>query len=153
MVGTRTEDVFLECSGLQRSPEVLCRRCWVRRSLALTRGCQQGVCRRSRGAQGFSLLPLNESDLLGHALELEKLNLTLNVLSDLTIENLIGAKENLNNIELALQAELIHRLTSRNVRYQPKDLVKTVVRYIGYSERLSRELKERFDEVLRNWNG
>ena len=86
-------------------------------------------------------------------LERVKLNLNLNVLSDLTIENLIGAKEHLNNIELALQAELIHRLTSRNERYQPKDLVKTVVRYIGFSERLNRELKERFDVVLRNWNG
>ena len=86
-------------------------------------------------------------------LERVKGRLNLNILSDLSIENLIGAKDNVTKLELALQAELIHRLTSRNVTYQPKELVKIVIRYIGYSERLDEALKERFNEVLRSWNG
>ena len=86
-------------------------------------------------------------------LERVKRDLSLTNLSDLSLENLIGAKDRIGKIELALQAELIHRLTSRNEAYHPKELVKTVVKFVSYSERLDIELKAKFDEVLRRWNG
>ena len=84
--------------------------------------------------------------------ELERVKglLGLGNLTDLSIENLIGAKDKVSKIELTIQAELIHRLTSTNIKYCPKELVKRVIKYIGYSERLSPELKARFDDVLRN---
>ena len=82
-------------------------------------------------------------------LEKAKLELGLRNLTDLSIENLIGAKDELSKIELALQAELIHKLTSRKERYCPKGLVRSVIKLIGYSERLSIELKIKFDEWLR----
>ena len=82
-------------------------------------------------------------------LEMERLKsaLNLNNLSDLSIENLMGAKDRLSKLEFALQAELIHRLCSLNVKYCPKNLVKMVKKFIGYSERLSIEQKNLFDEV------
>ena len=85
--------------------------------------------------------------------ELEKVKAELNLdcLSDLTIENLVGAKDSLNKIELALNAELIHRLTSRNQSYNPKLLVKAVIKLIGYSERLDTALKDKFKNLLMNW--
>ena len=74
----------------------------------------------------------------------------LSNLTDLSIENLIGAKDKVSKVELALQAELIHRLTSRGVTYQPRELVKVVIKYVGYNERLSISVKEKFDDWLRN---
>ena len=71
-------------------------------------------------------------------------------LTDLRIENLIGAKDRVNKIELALQAELIHKLTSKNDKYCPKALVKSVIKLVGYSERLSTELKGKFNDWLRD---
>ena len=87
-------------------------------------------------------------------LELNRIKAQLNLesLTDLSIENLVGAKDNLTKIELALNAELIHRLTARNEAFQPKVLVKAVVKLIGNSERLDRTLKDKFNEVLMNWS-
>ena len=84
-------------------------------------------------------------------LELEKAKreMGLSNLTDLSLENMIGAKDMVNKIELALQAELIHRLTSKNDKYCPRVLVKTVVKFIGYSERLKPELKGKFDDWLK----
>ena len=86
-------------------------------------------------------------------LEEAKRSLRLNTLTDLSLENLIGAKDRVNKIELALQAELIHRLTSRNITYHPRALVKEVLKLIAHSERLSEDLKIRFDEIIREWQG
>ena len=83
-------------------------------------------------------------------LERIKTQLGLGNLTDLSVENLIGAKDKVNKIELTLQAELIHRLTSTNAKYCPTELVKRIIKFIGYSERLSPVLKEKFEEVLRN---
>ena len=63
------------------------------------------------------------------------------------MENLLGAKDRLNKIELTLQAELVHRLTSTDAKFNPKELVKRIVKFIGYSERLSPEQKERFNNT------
>ena len=85
------------------------------------------------------------------ALEKAKTQLELNNLTDLTIENLVGAKDRVSKLELALQAELIHRLTSTNGAYCPRQLAKIVVRFVGYNERLSNEIKDKFKEVVRCW--
>ena len=84
-------------------------------------------------------------------LEETKRLLKLNTLSDLSMENLIGAKDRVCKIELALQAELIHRLTARDTTYHPRAMVKEVVKFIGHSERLNENLKKSFDEVIGNW--
>ena len=84
--------------------------------------------------------------------EMERLKvaLKLNSLSDLSLENLIGAKDRLSKLEFALQAELIHRLTSINVKYCPKNLVRTVKKFIGYSECLSIDQRKNFNEVMQD---
>ena len=80
--------------------------------------------------------------------ELERAKITLNLKTptDLSLENLMGAKDRVGKIELALQAELMHRLASGGAVYNPRELIKRVVKYIGYSERLSPDLKTRFNE-------
>ena len=85
-------------------------------------------------------------------LELERIKviLGLNNLSVLSMENILGAKDRLNPLELTLQAELVHKLTAINVKYCPKVLVKKVIKYISYSERLTTEQREKFEEVLRD---
>ena len=77
-------------------------------------------------------------------LEVIKRRLKLSNLSDLTIENLVGAKDRLTKIELALQAELIIKLTSRNEQYCPEQLAKSAVMLVCNSERLQGEIKEEF---------
>ena len=83
-------------------------------------------------------------------MERAKLSLDLNNLSDLSLANLVGAKDRLGKLELTLQAELTHRLTSFNVKYCPKELVKRAIKFIGYSERLNAEQKRKFNEWTRN---
>ena len=82
-------------------------------------------------------------------LERAKMALNLNCLSDLSMENLVGAKDDVSKLELTLQAELIHRLTSSNKINCPKSLVKTVVKFIGLTERIEPNLKLLFDVYLR----
>ena len=86
-------------------------------------------------------------------LERIKRKLNMNALTDLSTENLIGAKDNLNKLELALQAELIHRMTSRNETYCPRELVKTVVKFVSTAERLKPNEKQLFNEAITNWSG
>ena len=81
-------------------------------------------------------------------LERAKLALNLNSLSDFSIENLMGAKDRLSKLEFTLQAELIHRLTSINVKYCARELVKRAIKFVGYSERLDTEHKEKIKELL-----
>ena len=95
------------------------------------------------------VLNCNSAIAAWEELERLKTRLQLRNLSDLSLENIVGAKDQVNKIELALQAELIHRLTSTNTRYCPKELVKKVVKFIGYSERLSLEQKASFDSLIR----
>ena len=81
-----------------------------------------------------------------------KSSLNLSSLSDLSIENLIGGKDDVSKLELAVNAELIHRLTTRNEAFDPKALVKSVIKLVGYSERLGLMANEKFKDVLMNWN-
>ena len=67
----------------------------------------------------------------------------LHQLSDSSIENILGAKDRLNKIELALQAELLLRIISNSERYTLEVLVKASARLIYHSEKLSPVLKEK----------
>ena len=69
----------------------------------------------------------------------------LRVLSDFSIENVLGAKDPVTKVELALNAELIHRLTSVSHHPSPERLVKSVTKLISYSEYLTAELKTAFE--------
>ena len=78
-----------------------------------------------------------------------KTRLGLNPLVDLSIQSLLGAKDSLNKVELALNAELLHRLASYggNV-YNPEELVKSVTKVIGRCEPLGPGMRERFRVLL-----
>ena len=76
-------------------------------------------------------------------------DLGLRTLSALTLENLVGAGDRLNNVELAMQAELIHKLTTKGEGYCPKQLAKAAVLLVGNSEKLQPNLREKFVEFKR----
>ena len=78
-------------------------------------------------------------------LEEIKTRLGLSTLSDLTIENLVGAKDRLNKIELAIQAELIHKLMTKSDGYCPNQLAKAATLLVCSSEILLPGLKEKFE--------
>ena len=82
-------------------------------------------------------------------LEEQKLELGLNAMSDFSIENLVGAKDNLSKIELALNAELLLKLSTRSEGYIPEQLVRSTIRLIGNSERLKPELRQKFRDLER----
>ena len=69
-----------------------------------------------------------------------KLRLGLNRLSDYSIENVLGAKDKLSKLELTLQAELLLRIISNGERYEPRRLVKSSLKIIGFCERLDQDM-------------
>ena len=85
--------------------------------------------------------------LLGEA----KLRLNRCPLTDGSIESLLGITDNLNKLELALNAELLLKLSTRSEVYCPKALVKSVLKFISYAEKLGTEMKTKFDNLLRDW--
>ena len=82
-------------------------------------------------------------------LEENKRKLGLTTLSDLTIENLMGTKDRIGKIELALQAELILKLTSRSESYCPEQLVKSAIMLVCESESLSAAIKQEYKRFKR----
>ena len=77
--------------------------------------------------------------------------LGLHQLTDHTLENIIGAKDEVGKIELALQAELLLKLISRSDGYDPVRLVDATVKVISYCERLNLDLRDKFgQETNRN---
>ena len=82
--------------------------------------------------------------------ELEHFKRTVGLmpLTDLSLENLVGAKDHINKYELAFQAELLHKLTSINKVSCPIRLVKSVVKLVGQAEWLNLELKDRVANYL-----
>ena len=76
-------------------------------------------------------------------------NLGLNTLTALTLDNIVGAKDRLNKFELAMNAELIHKLTTKGDGYCPRQLAKAAVLLVGNCEELHPELKEKFDDFKR----
>ena len=69
-------------------------------------------------------------------LEDAKRQLNLSSLTDLTVDSLIGTKERLGKIELALQAEVLLRLTSKSEGYCPAQLIKAAIALVLNSENL-----------------
>ena len=84
--------------------------------------------------------------------ELERLKVEIGLvpLTDLSIDNLVGAKDNLGKLELTLQAELLHRLTSSNKINCPYRLVRAVVKFIYLSEKIDPEQRTGFERYLSN---
>ena len=77
-----------------------------------------------------------------------KVKLGLNPTADLSVDNLVGAKERLNKIELALNAELILKLSTKSDGYCPKQVVKGAVRLIGALEPITVDLREKIKTIL-----
>ena len=73
-----------------------------------------------------------------------KLRIGMMPLVDLSIESILGMKERLSKIELALNAELILKLSTKGEGYCPAQLVKSTIKLIGNSEPLKGEVKDRF---------
>ena len=83
-------------------------------------------------------------------LEAAKLKLNLKQLSDLSIDNLLGAKDRLSKVELALNAELLHKLAAiGGSEYCPTQMVKMVVKTVGNCEHLKGDLNLLFKELIR----
>ena len=72
------------------------------------------------------------------------------ILADFTIENLLGAKDRLEKIELTLNAEIIHRLATKGDGYCPRQLVKSALELIYHNEKLSTTLKDKLIVYLRS---
>ena len=70
-------------------------------------------------------------------------------MTDLTIENLVGAKDDVSKLELALQAELILKLSSKSEGYNPEQIVRAAVLLVCNSEALGQETKLKFDSFKR----
>ena len=81
-------------------------------------------------------------------LEEFKVNAGLSALTTINLDNILGANEPTNKTELSLQAELIHRLASRNKIHSTTLLVKTVVRVIANCEPLGREMMATFNRLI-----
>ena len=85
-------------------------------------------------------------------LEDAKRQLNLTGLTDLTVDSLIGTKERLGKIELALQAEVLLRLTSKSEGYCPAQLIKAAIALVLNSENLKEELRINFNRYKTdNW--
>ena len=78
-----------------------------------------------------------------------KTRLGLQTLPDLSLESLLGIKGNADKIELTLNAELIHKLTTRSEVYCPKNLTMTVIKFVSYAEKLDATESNKFKRLLR----
>ena len=76
--------------------------------------------------------------------------LNMNSLSDTSIENVLGAKDDLTKLELTLQAELVLRLSTKGDGYCPRQLVHSVITFIGNVETLNEADKENFKRYKRS---
>ena len=79
-----------------------------------------------------------------------RLELGFDALTDFSYETILGVKQKLSKVELALNAELLHRLTTFGGNdYCPNQMVKAVIRMIGNCEPLDLEIRNRFKEMIR----
>ena len=79
-----------------------------------------------------------------------KANLGLMPLEDFSIESILGVKDRLSKVELALNAELVRRVTSKSEGYDAGQTVKSVIKLIGNAERLNEDLTNKFKIYLAN---
>ena len=80
-----------------------------------------------------------------------KNSLDLTVVNPLTLENILGAGERLDKLDLALQAELLLRLSSKGEGYHPEQVVRSAVSLVFNSERLNDEKMQLFKNWKRSW--
>ena len=80
-----------------------------------------------------------------------KNSLELTVVNPLTLENILGAGERLDKLDLALQAELLLRLSSKGEGYHPEQVVRSAVSLVFNSERLNDEKMQLFKNWKRSW--
>ena len=52
-----------------------------------------------------------------------------------------------------MKIENIRPVSFNDFKHDPNQLVKEVLKLIAHSERLSEDLKIRFDEIIREWHG
>ena len=71
--------------------------------------------------------------------------------SMLTIENMLGAGERLDKISLALQAELLLKLSTKSEGYCPQQIVKSAIQLVYNSERVTNEKRELYVNWLRQF--
>ena len=83
-------------------------------------------------------------------LEEAKARIGLRQLTDLSLENILGAKDKLFKVELALQAELLLKIISESEKYTPERLVKSSLKVISYCEILEPEVYGKFKAELEN---
>ena len=65
-------------------------------------------------------------------------------MTDLSLENILGAKDNVDSLELALNAELILKMSVKSDGYCPDQLVRATVLLVGNAEKLDPALREKF---------
>ena len=63
-----------------------------------------------------------------------KNGLGMQTLADFSIENLLGTKDRPGKIELAINAEILHKLASRGEGYRPDQVVRAALQLIKNSE-------------------
>ena len=108
-------------------------------------------CNEAVESRKHRLLECPKATTAWNELNAAKASLGLKPLSELSIENILGTKDNQSKIELALSAELLHRLAAfGNNDYCPNLMVKMVIRTIGHCEELELELQRRFKEMMRD---
>ena len=84
-----------------------------------------------------------------HKLNEVKFKLDLKQLNNISIESILGIDETLNRVELALNAELLHKLTSvGSEEYSVLEIVKSTLKIITNCEPLNPELKEKCKEII-----
>ena len=83
-------------------------------------------------------------------LEEMKLRLGLKPLTDISLESILGAKDKLSKLELALQAELLLKIISNSEKYTPERLVKSSLQVISYCERLEKQTLEKIKTELQS---
>ena len=66
------------------------------------------------------------------------------------MENLIGAKDKLGKIELALQSELLLKLSSKSEEYCPSQMVRAAVKLVCNSEKLEEEVRAGYLDYKNN---
>ena len=77
-----------------------------------------------------------------------KVMLGMQPLTDFSIENLLGTTERPNKIELAINAEVLHKLASRGEGYRPDQVVRATLQLIKNSEELVPSLRSKLKEYI-----
>ena len=98
------------------------------------------------------LLDCEKAQRAWQQLERVKEKLGLEEMQSIDIENALGTSGTLGKLELALNAEILHRLAAIGGKiYCPVELVKSGIKTIANGERLSCETGKKFEEVINGW--